>query len=343
MRCNAAGIITEVLRGAAPLGVPFLDLLDGGSLGKARRFVAQVALQGAVSGWEFNVLAGDSAEAVQFTGLLDDDGGYRIIAANLPPGFEQAARLHNELVSSQRDLGRQNASLERVNRELQQFAATVSHDLRAPLRNIRLLIGLFESKAPQLLDERAALWLSHIVANAERMQRLLDRTLEYASAEGAPLRLEAVPLNEVVDVTANPYVTRGDLPAVQGDRVQLERLFQNLFDNALAYRREETPRIEVHARPAGSYWRIAVSDNGLGIASADQSRIFEMFGRVNPRGEGVGIGLATCRQVVHRHQGEIWVKSGLGEGSTFYVTLPAAATSPELGSRPVDGIAIADH
>jgi light-regulated signal transduction histidine kinase (bacteriophytochrome) len=116
------------------------------------------------------------------------------------------------------------------------------------------------------------------------------------------------------------------LPTVIGQPGMMVQLFQNLIGNAIKYRSEKAPRIEVSAVRAGAEWLFAVADNGIGIAPAHREIIFGVFKRLHGRSHpGVGIGLALCRKVVERHGGRIWVESEEGRGSTFKFTIPATA------------------
>jgi light-regulated signal transduction histidine kinase (bacteriophytochrome) len=119
-------------------------------------------------------------------------------------------------------------------------------------------------------------------------------------------------------------ITRGPLPMVAGDAVQLTRLFQNLLVNAIKYRSEETPHIHVAADSGGSEWLFSVKDNGIGIEPQYAEKVFGIFKCLQPRDKssGSGMGLAICRKIVSRHEGRIWVDSELGKGATFYFSLP---------------------
>jgi light-regulated signal transduction histidine kinase (bacteriophytochrome) len=116
----------------------------------------------------------------------------------------------------------------------------------------------------------------------------------------------------------------GDLPVVEGDPVQLGQLFQNLVANALKFHGDAPPRIEIYAERLESEWRFAVRDNGIGIEPQYKERIFIIFQRLHTREQysGTGIGLAVCKRIVERHGGRIWVESEIGQGATFYFTLP---------------------
>jgi len=120
-------------------------------------------------------------------------------------------------------------------------------------------------------------------------------------------------------------LTRGPLPWVRGDLVQLTRLFQNLLVNSIKYRTEEAPRIHITAESQhADEWLFSVRDNGIGIEPQYAEKIFGIFRCLEPRDKssGSGMGLAICRKIVSRHEGRIWVESALGKGATFYFTLP---------------------
>ena len=114
----------------------------------------------------------------------------------------------------------------------------------------------------------------------------------------------------------------GDLPEVEGDPRQLRRVFQNLVGNALKFRAEAPPRVEISAFRGAQEWVLTVRDNGLGVDPGEASRIFGMFSRLDPGVDGLGIGLAVCRRVVEAHGGHIWMEAVEGGGSAFRFTLP---------------------
>ena len=122
----------------------------------------------------------------------------------------------------------------------------------------------------------------------------------------------------------------GELPEVDGDPRQLRRVLQNLVANAVKFRSERPPRIEVSADRGSREWVVSVRDNGIGIRREDVVHVFDMFSRVTPNVDGTGIGLAICRRVVEAHGGRIWVEPAEDGGSVFRFTLPAAeAREPE--------------
>jgi light-regulated signal transduction histidine kinase (bacteriophytochrome) len=148
------------------------------------------------------------------------------------------------------------------------------------------------------------------------------------AASAACANLEAAIEESKAEVTADP------LPTVMADHTQLTQLFQNLIGNALKFRGEQSPRIHVASRRESEHWRISVVDNGIGIEPQYLERIFGLGERLHGASKypGNGIGLATCEKIVQRHGGQIWAESaGLGQGSTFSFTLPAA---PDPASVP---------
>ena len=215
----------------------------------------------------------------------------------------------------------------RMEAELKAYADVVAHDLSSPLAGIALLVTLLEQHPEQ---PPAGDVLVELRASTRRALDLVDGVLDYARS--GELALERVALGDVMaDVAADlrhaledadATLVVGDLPEVQCDPRQLRRVMQNLVGNALKFRREEPPRIEISALEGGREWVVTVRDNGIGIDREDASRIFGMFSRVERRVEGSGIGLAVCRRVVEAHGGHIWVEPADGGGSAFRFTLP---------------------
>ena len=224
--------------------------------------------------------------------------------------------------------------LERSNEELAQFAHVVSHDLQAPLRMVMCFSELLAVQYRGRLDTTADQFITTIQDGASTMDALVRTLLNYATVGQEPMRRERVGLATVVDkvvLTLQPTieelrakVSPGDLPTVYGDRVLLQQLVQNLVGNALKYRIPSvTPHVRISAKSAGTEWIISVTDNGPGISLEHCERIFLPLKRLHGKEiPGTGMGLAVCRKIVERHGGKIWVESELGNGATFYFTLP---------------------
>ena len=233
-----------------------------------------------------------------------------------------------ERKGAERQLEAQAAALARSNSALEAFAYVASHDLQEPLRMVASYVGLLKKRYQGALDERADRYIGYAIDGAIRMQRMLEDILELSRVGRAGRDFQSVDLREVVDAALRVLpamaVTVGPLPTVRGDKDQLARLFQNVIGNALKFRGEEEPRIEVDAAPVGDVWEVRVRDNGIGFEPRHAERIFEMFHRLGERGkyEGSGIGLAIVAKIVELHGGRVWAEGRPGEGATLTFTLP---------------------
>jgi PAS domain S-box-containing protein len=234
----------------------------------------------------------------------------------------------------QRVLERTEALL-RSNEELQQFAYVASHDLQEPLRTVSIYAQLLAKRYQGLLKGDADQFISVIVENAERLEKLIHDLLDFSQVEarGAdfftkmscePALDDAIRSLRSLIEESGASITRQPLPLVSGDPVQLTRLFQNLLVNSIKYRSEAPPRIHVAAVEKGKEWLFSVRDNGIGIEPQYAEKVFGIFKVLQPRdrSSGSGMGLAICRKIVSRHEGRIWVESELGKGATFNFTLP---------------------
>jgi PAS domain S-box-containing protein len=225
--------------------------------------------------------------------------------------------------------------LERSNRDLDQYASIVSHDLTAPLRGITGFCDLLQRESEEVLSEKAGEYMSFIVGSARRMKTLIEDLRSYSrvATEAKPSeRLDcqavlrrALDNLEVEILESGAQITNDPLPVLMADRTQMTQLFQNLVGNAIKYRGEDPPKIHVSAKNLGDAWQICICDNGIGISSDETERIFEIFHRLHgdeAEYPGTGIGLAVCKRIVHRHGGRIWVESEPSKGSSFYFTIP---------------------
>jgi PAS domain S-box-containing protein len=250
---------------------------------------------------------------------------------------EANERLSREAAERQRvaaELATQRLQLERSNEDLERFAYVASHDLQEPLRMVTSYVQLLNEKFGPKLPPDAHEFMGHAIDGTRRMRTLIVSLLEFSrrACREQILRpvLAADALREALlnlrplIVETGALVAQGELPEVTADAVQLTEVFQNLIANALKYRGPDPPRVRIEARQEGSSWEFFVSDNGLGIESRFQERIFLPFRR-GPGSEicaGSGIGLAICKRIVERHGGHIGVRSEPGKGSTFFFSLP---------------------
>ncbi len=231
-------------------------------------------------------------------------------------------------------------SLRRSNAELEQFAYAASHDMRQPLRMVASYMQLLEGELGSLLDPRQRQYFRFAVDGARRMDEMLVSLLEYSRVGRTAMPISEVDtraaledamhiMHPTIRETGADVRVLGDWPKVRGIRDDFVRLFQNLIDNALKYRLSEgMPQIVIEAIAEPGCHRFEVRDNGIGLESGQEARLFKVFERLQPRDRypGAGIGLALCRKIVESHGGMIGVRSpGSGLGCTFYFTLPDTA------------------
>jgi signal transduction histidine kinase len=239
-----------------------------------------------------------------------------------------------ELVYTNKQLEKMNAELVCSNQELEKFAYVVSHDLQAPLRSIKMFAELLAQEYKDKLNSQADEYLDYITDSAERMQTLIKDLLAYCRAGKNEQTWISVDLKDVInnvlrDLEASIQESKARikierLPTVQANPREINQLFQNLISNGIKFRGKDTPRIEINAQSQQQQWLISVKDNGIGIESQYQDKIFQIFQRLHSLEEypGTGVGLAICQKIVERHGGSIWVESQPNRGSTFYFTLP---------------------
>jgi signal transduction histidine kinase len=234
------------------------------------------------------------------------------------------------------ELGERSNQLAVVNKELEAFSYSVSHDLRAPLRHVSGFTELLQKSPGPELDETRRRYLRLISESAVKMGELIDSLLVFSRMGRTEMLQTRVDLNDIVrqaqrevmeaDPKRSVEWTIDELPTVPGDPNMLHLVFTNLLSNALKYSRpREHATIEVGSRNgSGSESVVYVKDNGVGFDMAYANRLFGVFQRLHraEEFEGTGIGLANVQRIVLRHGGRVWAESELGKGATFYVALP---------------------
>ena len=224
--------------------------------------------------------------------------------------------------------------LERSNRELDQFAHIVSHDLQTPIRAVRAFSELLAQHYAEQMDTTADGFIRVIQDGAATMEALVRTLLNYASVGHNSMNVSNVSLTEVVGAVVTMLqptirelraeVSYGDLPIIDCDPVLIRQIIQNLVGNALKYSDPKVPaRIHISAQQTGRQCIVSVRDNGPGIAPEHHERVFLPLKRLHGKEiPGTGMGLALCRKIVERHGGEIWLNSEIGRGATFSFSLP---------------------
>ena len=212
--------------------------------------------------------------------------------------------------------------------EMEQFIRHASHDLQAPLRQISNFVELLALDHGAQLDADGLDLLTHLQGSTQRLRRLLQDLLALARSGSTvtipePVDMGIVAQELLADLDlGGARVSVGPLPIILGSPVLLHLLLQNLLENALRYRSPARPlEVSIGSRWWTQGWEISVTDNGLGIAEADQTRIFQPFVRAHAGGGGSGLGLAACERIARRHGGHITVESAPDVGSTFRVFL----------------------
>ena len=239
-------------------------------------------------------------------------------------------------------LASRTAELARSNEELERFAYVASHDLQEPLRMVTSYCQLLVRRHKAQLNAEAQEFLGFVVDGGQRAQALIGDLLSLARLNSQVRPLQPVALEAVLaDVLrqlrlqlteSGATITHDPLPVVAADARQMGQLFQNLISNAVKFHGPRTPAVHIGVVEVNGFWRISVSDNGIGIESKFFERIFVIFQRLHLRTDyqGTGIGLAICKKVVERHGGRIAVESKAGKGSTFFFTMPSQRQPPQL-------------
>jgi len=225
--------------------------------------------------------------------------------------------------------------LTQSNNHLESFAYAASHDLKQPLKTINGLLDLLEKKDADQLSETGKDLLQMAKKGGDRMENLLDGLLQYSRLGYEDIPHQIVDISFLLeDISLNinnlilqnkAVISFSKLPKVYGNKTQLTQLFQNLLINAIKFKKRDTfPEIKIEHIEKNNSIEFRVIDNGIGIKKEYQNTVFNLFNRLNTNRqyEGSGIGLTLCKRIVEYHNGKIWVNSVVGEGTTFYFTLP---------------------
>jgi signal transduction histidine kinase len=227
---------------------------------------------------------------------------------------------------------------------MEQFAYTVSHDLKSPLVTIRGFIGHVQRDVSEGRMDRLADYSQRIDGATGRMSRLIDNLLDLSrigrvAAESSPIPL-AETIQRICRTHGEQLADRGitvavqeAMPTIYGDEERIGEVFDNLITNAIRYGCDaEDPRIEIGAEDDDNKYRVFVRDNGQGIRAEHHDKIFGLFQRLHPGKDSTGVGLAIVRRIVEVHGGRVWVESSPGSGATFWVEFPAGRGTPELAA-----------
>lgn len=248
-----------------------------------------------------------------------------------------SSRLNNllsRLKEKQKVITKSNEELTLINTELERFVYMASHDLKTPMRNVTSFLGLIQNKTKKYNDKELEEYLEFATSNSKQMYELIDDILTYSKLGDIDAISENVDLNEVLlKVLSNlkSFISDNNakvdsviLPEIKSDESRMIMLFQNIIENGIKYNRSEKPHVKIFSEIKNENIVVSISDNGIGIDPEYQSKIFEMFTRLHNIDEfsGTGIGLATCKRIMHHTGGEIKIESIVDAGSKLILTWP---------------------
>ncbi|MDD5327385.1 MAG: ATP-binding protein [Phycisphaerae bacterium] len=257
------------------------------------------------------------ATLLEFRGRKILQGIFRDISENKKAELRQAQLLEQ---------------LEKTNQELKDFAYIVSHDLKAPLRGIKTITEWITADYSDKLDENGREQIRLLASRVDRMHNLIDGILQYSRAGRVDEEKAMVNLNEliadIIDLIAPPenikITIENELPTIQCEQTRIRQVVQNLLTNAIKYMDKPKGSIKIGCVEENGFWKFSVADNGPGIEEKHFEKIFQLFQTLTPRDEfeSTGIGLSIIKKIVEMYGGKIWVTSKIGEGCTFFFTLP---------------------
>lgn len=275
--------------------------------------------------------------------VRDDDSNPKLIIRT-QTDVTELSRVRHQLETANKESKRMADELERSNEELSEFARITSHDLSAPLTSAGWLVDLLTIRQKQNLDAEGQKYLLQLRQALDRMSGLIEGILAHAkvgmgaiktnipSKANAAFSAALENLQRDIQIS-HALIAHDQLPDVPIGQQAMTQLFQNLLSNAIKYVREgDRPSIRVVVESDHDMWKFAIKDNGVGIEPAWAERIFQPMQRTHTTSvPGSGIGLATCKKIVSRAGGKIWMQPQEGGGSIFFFTLPKVAWE---GNRP---------
>ena len=221
-------------------------------------------------------------------------------------------------------------NLEKQNKELNDYAHAVSHDLKAPLRNINALINWVKEDNLDKFEEQTLESFDMMLQNLEKMDDLIIAILDYSSIDKIDTVSTNFNLNEVVndclkklEIPTNFKINVSDvLPNVHGNKQRMTQVFQNLVQNAIDYNKHDSPSIEIDCTENEEFQTIKIKDNGIGIKKEYTNKIFDSFMKLHNNFNSAGLGLSIAKRIIESKGGKIWVESKENNGSIFYFTIP---------------------
>ncbi|MEO1518353.1 MAG: ATP-binding protein [Bacteroidota bacterium] len=259
----------------------------------------------------------------------------------------QLIQQKNELSEQAKELKANQRELQELNENLEHFTYAASHDLKEPLRMIKMYTQMLRKSLKGRLDGNETEFMGFVTDGTERMQRLLDDLLQYSKLKNFDSILKEVDFNDTLLLVQSnvagsvreknaKIVIEGNFPVVMANPTLSIQLFQNLISNAIKFKHpDRDPIVRVGIQTDEDTHTISIADNGIGIPKDSQDKIFDVFTRLHSQAEyeGTGIGLATCKKIVQAMKGDIWLESEQGEGTTFFFTVPKIHISQKRTSK----------
>jgi len=248
------------------------------------------------------------------------------------------------LAQANQDLAVNAQALKQSNEDLEQFASIISHDLKAPVKNVSAFMGLLQDGYAHMLPATANQLITHSKISTDRMAHQIDDLLSYSKVDKNLPEATQVDLNEIVHIIKielsekmrekNALVTViGTLPILNhSHNSMVHHVLQNLISNGIKFNTREHPMITIQSETLDSAYKITVKDNGIGIEERYRNKLFHMFKRLHSdtEFEGTGIGLAVCKKIINFYGGEVGFESEIDRGTTFYFTIPQKATKTAI-------------
>ncbi len=300
-----------------------------------------------VSFWVLGIFSGSIASAILFVSLVvSKEFSLPMYTATYPPAIyynflfsyiiviliafsSEIIRLntYKKLISSEK-------KLKHSNDELELFAHKASHDLQEPLRMVTSYVQLLAKRNREKFDSDSKKFIDFAVDGTERMRQLITDLLQYSKITSGENLVCDIDTNDILknillnlELTIkenNAQIIYEDLPVIRSVKVQLTQIFQNLIENAIKFCINKNPTIHIGFKLEDGAWVFSIKDNGPGIPDEYKDRIFHIFMRLDSsnKPKGTGIGLSICKKIIETNGGKIWVESEVGNGSTFYFTIP---------------------
>jgi len=225
--------------------------------------------------------------------------------------------------------------LEKSNNNLSKFAHICAHDLHQSLRTISLYAQIVQTDYRDNIDSSLKKYIGHMIKTIDHMKNFISSTLDFSQSKNKNTSFSDTCMQEIIntvvmvlkDEIANQKATINykHMPIVNADKNLISQIMQNLISNALKYRNELSPIIDIYAVDKGAFWMFSVQDNGIGIPTKYLKKIFSEYTRINPESQkGAGLGLHQCNKIIKEHGGRIWATSTLNKGTTIFFTLSKA-------------------